>query len=632
MKRWLVPAVVAAVLVAVFAADLALWREFVDERDAAVAAVADQRRLIVDAARSELRGRIDAKLADFEARARAIEADRLAPDEDLVLVADGAPVLPRPRAAPSPSPTAAEALFDAGLDAAHTPTAAKGGALAGTAATLAFAVRDAGDDDDLERAVRTFLEARAQERWTSSTSGAAALVVAKALVKSGNADPALVRALLIEGRAVGAARIVPVAVDVLNARDKGQLSAAGAERFAAALLQLCRDAGVDCARFRDRWREPAAPADAVLAAVDLTAAVERPAAGAAVAYARAGVVAVAGGRALYFEPTGDGAGRGALLDAARLSRDIAADLRGRSLLTTGDAVTLDLGAPAGAGGGHPTGARVALEDVPVALESPRLDAVAASAAARFRLKGGLLGLMTAMAGALAAGVVVDRRRRRRYDELRSGFVAAVSHELRTPLASMRLLVESMLARSSDDKAREKLARLERDVDGLDFLVENILSFSRLERGRLVPHRDRVSLAEVAAEAATRARADGNAVVTVDVDGDVDVSGDLELLQLVVTNLVRNAWQHNPRADKRVRVRVAGGPAGASVVVEDDGPGVAEADRERIFREFERGARAPSRGTGLGLALCRQIARAHGGDVALASTGPDGSKFVLTLPG
>ena len=132
----------------------------------------------------------------------------------------------------------------------------------------------------------------------------------------------------------------------------------------------------------------------------------------------------------------------------------------------------------------------------------------------------------------------------------------------------------------------------------------------------------------------RARSEAPPSVRIELDvigaaaADAVVDVDSELVGLAVANLVRNAWQHNPRAgaEKIVRVRVEPG----AITVADDGPGVPEADRARIFVEFERGSRAASRGTGLGLALCRQIARAHGGDVSLASTGPNGSTFVLTL--
>ena len=88
-----------------------------------------------------------------------------------------------------------------------------------------------------------------------------------------------------------------------------------------------------------------------------------------------------------------------------------------------------------------------------------------------------------------------------------------------------------------------------------------------------------------------------------------------------------------RGARRVDVKVSWSADGRTgrVDVRDDGPGVSDDDRGRIFQEFVRGARPTTRGSGLGLALCRQIARVHGGDVTLTSTSPAGSTFTLTVP-
>ena len=102
--------------------------------------------------------------------------------------------------------------------------------------------------------------------------------------------------------------------------------------------------------------------------------------------------------------------------------------------------------------------------------------------ARERLALGAVGLLGAV---LLVAFGRERERRRRYLELRAGFVAALSHELRTPLASMPLQLEA-LERTADRRMDARLARLLKDVDGLDLLIENVLSYSRLERGRLTP--------------------------------------------------------------------------------------------------------------------------------------------------
>jgi signal transduction histidine kinase len=456
------------------------------------------------------------------------------------------------------------------------------------------AVQQAKTGEELTAAVRAFLAQRANSRFFVKYDLPAALVVAEVLAARDDVDPALLHALLREGRQVGTSKIVPIQAQLIErARD---LREEDARFLFDRVVEVSERAGVSTLALRARWEELAAPLD-----LPLVVEGER---------VFAGLVWAARSR------PAEKAWSGVRVPEGRILDDVRADLRARSVLRDDDDIALSVPRD----GAAPS-------DLDVLVRSPRLEGEAALAASRFRVKSGLLGTFTLMAGALVAGLVLDARRRKRYDELRSGFVAAVSHELRTPLASMRLLVESMIARAGDDKTREKLERLGGDVDGLDFLVENILSFSRLERGRLVPRKERVSLVEVAADAAQRARAEcPGVVVTVDAADAADVDGDPELLALVVHHLVRNAWQHNPRADRKVSVVVRA----RAVSVEDNGPGVPEGDRERIFLEFERGRQPSSRGTGLGLALCRQIARAHGGDVTLASTGPGGSTFLLAV--
>lgn len=593
---------VAAVLfaLAVLAADVALVRVFLAERSAARDSVTRERGLVERSAAVSLERWLEGELERAQGRLASVEADPLLDEEGIVLVENGALVLPRHPGAPERPRESDGARDDEGdRDLASLSTSV-------AASTTA---------PELEHAVRRFLEHRAHRRPSAAVDVEATLRVAEVLADRPDADPALVRALLIAGMNVGPSRIEPVAASVLRLHAEGD---GDAEPAGLRLVALCRAASVDCARFEKRWEEMARPLPVVPTAID-------------------------GPRffpstGLYVEPGNEADPHaqvvGVLLGPGWRER-VMEVLSGEARLLDDDRLELL----------EETGA------VRAVLQSQRLEGISAAAERSFVAKSALLGVMNVMAAALVAAVLLERARRRRYEALRSQFVAAVSHELRTPLASMRLLVESMLARTEDAKARERLERLGSDVDGLDFLVENILSFTRLERGRLSPRLERVSLAEVAADVVARARAEAPGV-TIDLDEqhagveegpdarELDVLADPELLALVVHNLVRNAWQHNTRVgtnDKRARVRVErGGPSGvddalARVIVEDNGGGVPEGERERIFGEFERGARASSRGTGLGLALCRQIARAHGGDVVLASTGPAGSTFVMTMP-
>ncbi len=199
-------------------------------------------------------------------------------------------------------------------------------------------------------------------------------------------------------------------------------------------------------------------------------------------------------------------------------------------------------------------------------------------------------------------------------------LANCSHELRTPLARIRLGLERLAADPGDPIRAE----LTRSVAELDALIEEMLLASRLDALKTLERAEEVDLLAVAAEEASRfdRTVEGRAIV---------VRGDPGLLRRMIRNLVANAERHGGRAS---RIHVDADEAGtARLVVEDQGPGVADADRERIFEPFYRGRAAGStlEGSGLGLAIVRQIARAHGGEVSYAPLESGGSRFTVTVP-
>lgn len=246
----------------------------------------------------------------------------------------------------------------------------------------------------------------------------------------------------------------------------------------------------------------------------------------------------------------------------------------------------------------------------------------------------MLRALTISTAALVAGATLlflaDRRRRQRTDTLRRDLVTAVAHELKTPLASMRLQADALERWIPGERAGKALGRLQEDVDALESLVENVLSYGRLARGGVLLREGEVSLLDLCRDALERAAREQPGV-RIEISGeDVVVRADGELLRLVIGNLVRNAWRHNARHDKVVRVVVERTAGAARVLVSDNGVGIDLSERARIFRPFERSLTL-ARGSGLGLTLGREIAALHGGDVRLADSGPQGSTFVLELP-
>ncbi len=179
-------------------------------------------------------------------------------------------------------------------------------------------------------------------------------------------------------------------------------------------------------------------------------------------------------------------------------------------------------------------------------------------------------------------------------------LANVSHELRTPLSRLRLTAE-LLQEVADPKRK---ADLQQDVTEIDALIEQILLSSRLAAVRELDVREDVDLLALAAEEGAR-YAEG------DVAGEaVVVRGDPTLLRRMIRNLIENARQHG---SPPVEVRVRQDGDWAALTVSDGGDGIAVSERERVFAPFYRPRGTLSRGSGLGLALVRQIARQHGGD-------------------
>ena len=201
-------------------------------------------------------------------------------------------------------------------------------------------------------------------------------------------------------------------------------------------------------------------------------------------------------------------------------------------------------------------------------------------------------------------------------------LANASHELRSPLARMRVGVE-MLGEHAKPALR---AELERNVAELDALVEEILLASRLDAVASLEVREPIDLLALAAEECAR--------VDAALEGDpVTLNGDPRLARRMIRNLLENARRYG--GETRIDVEVRRSADDTMLIrVCDRGPGVPEAERERIFEPFYRpaGTRERTGGVGLGLALVRAIARKHGGEVHCVAREGGGSCFEVTLSG
>ena len=199
-------------------------------------------------------------------------------------------------------------------------------------------------------------------------------------------------------------------------------------------------------------------------------------------------------------------------------------------------------------------------------------------------------------------------------------LAHASHELRSPLARLRVSLEMMPATA------EQKERAAHDLAELDGIIDEVLEASRLEARGVADRKESVDLLALLAEEGERAGAE--------VEGDpVTVEGEARLLRRLVRNLLDNARRHGGEGPVEARVSRRR-PDGARITVADRGPGVAEAERERIFEPFHRpaGSAETGQGYGLGLSLVRQIARAHGGEASCRERDGGGTVFEVDVGG
>lgn len=212
------------------------------------------------------------------------------------------------------------------------------------------------------------------------------------------------------------------------------------------------------------------------------------------------------------------------------------------------------------------------------------------------------------------------------------FAADVSHELRSPLTTLSTSLSVLQSRQGElsDRGRQALHLLTAEVARFSRLVEDLLDIARADAAEPEAEPDWVDVADLAAHVLSRPEFAGVALCA---DGEpAGVRADKRRLEQVLRNLLENAAAHAGGARE---VTIGRSREWVQVWVDDAGPGVAAADRERIFERFARGPVAGRRGdhagTGLGLALVREHVRAHGGRVRVEASPQGGARFVVELP-
>jgi two-component system, OmpR family, sensor histidine kinase SenX3 len=587
---------------------------FIEERDDALNAIAARRRALEQFAHKELEQRLAARLSSARRGIDAAAADPLVAASDVWLVDRGEQVLPRTARSKSGTGTPARMLYETLVgptSGAHFQRVEEQDPDGPWTERLRLfeelkAALSAGDRAQTEVLVRTILSQRAA--YVISTTRDIPFTTAMLAVLQRGARPtrSLMESLLRDGLQGRVSRLEGLQRVLLRKRDRFNTPEVAFLRDR--IVELCEPQNVLYADFTARVNEP--PGQLLALPDSLTE-----------------PMLLYDGQ-WYVEPARNLRVYGVQVAIPAVLDEITSTMRERSLLGASDEVR-----------GMPGAATVSLSALAVTIDSPQWQPTIDAVHSRYRLKAALeIAIALLVFGVMGLGAWIYRRRHR-FLELKSGFVSAVSHELRTPLASIRLMTETLERRTKDNpRVKDYPARIIRDVDSLSLLVENILSFDRLSKGRWTPKPEPLTLRgivdrlELEKDLWARRPAELSAA---NVD-DVELVVDPDLTQLLFTNLARNATQYCERSPASIHIESARGGRQEGVVIRirDNGIGMPQSERDTVFDDFYRAGfskKMGERGSGLGLSICRKIMEAHGGSIRVAATSEEGTTFELTFP-
>lgn len=238
---------------------------------------------------------------------------------------------------------------------------------------------------------------------------------------------------------------------------------------------------------------------------------------------------------------------------------------------------------------------------------------------------------------LSAIAIFQLRRQQALVRLRSGFVASVSHELRTPLAQIRLFSDLLASGRLQEEQRARSVRIiGEEAQRLAYLVENVLRFSRSEQRleTLTPERtDLGALAREIVEAFAPLAQARHARIETSLEPDAVADLDRDAVRQVLLNLLDNAVKYGPRG-QTVRVGVSRDESRLLLWVDDEGPGIPPAERAAVWEPYHRlggEAEAATGGSGIGLAVVRELVTMHGGEVAVRGAAGGGARFLAWFP-
>ena len=243
---------------------------------------------------------------------------------------------------------------------------------------------------------------------------------------------------------------------------------------------------------------------------------------------------------------------------------------------------------------------------------------------------GLMFLLLTLAGAIF--VYRATRRQIRFNAQQQNFMMAVTHELKTPIAITKLNLET-LSRHQLDQALQKtiIAKTLQETNRLNDLCNNILLSSQLDSGGFMLNKENVNLSQLLQQTVDDFRHRfPKRLISADIQENLFFQADHLLLQLALNNLVENALKYTP-AEKKIGVSLIDNAKNILISISDEGPGIPETEKKKIFEKFYRIGDETTRqtkGTGLGLYLTRKIVEDHLGSVFVEDNSPTGSIFVV----
>ena len=212
------------------------------------------------------------------------------------------------------------------------------------------------------------------------------------------------------------------------------------------------------------------------------------------------------------------------------------------------------------------------------------------------------------------------------------FMMAVTHELKTPIAVSRLNLETLLKHKLEVDKRDKMIRMTLDENRrLDFLTNNILVSSQLESRGYKMNKEELDYSTLLRDRVKEFKARfPETTFTEDIEDDNEVKGDSLLLQILINNLLENAVKYSGK-NSTVKVSLQKRGNEIHMAIADEGPGVPNTEKKNIFNKFYRignEATRSTKGSGLGLYLCKKIAKDHNADILVTDNEPNGSIFVV----